>query len=444
MANLVLRLVKGSPVTDEEMDTNLTNLNKDSYLSVRNSTPWVASTAFAKGEILNVDTRFYLVTIGGTTSGTAPTHTSGTATNGTAQLQFGGISYYSAKDVLDKVKSLAGSGSGLDADTVRALTPSATVPVGVDKTSIVSRDISGNSSYNNITAAGVGSQTLTITGATNLNTLAIASTFSVRGSPGSDGQFLISRGSSAQPEWVDVNLNPNVVNENTNAVRYITFVDSTGNQQIKIDSSTSPLTYNPSSNNLSANITGNVTGNLTGNVTGNVTGASSTAVNLSGGVVTTDAGELRNTGNSVLGSSTANITEIKSMIAVSGQTGSAGQVLTSNGTGQYPTWTTPQNTLANNHIWFNGAVYSTTLVVPAGTWVIYAWWRYHHITFVASQLYIDGVMVDSLPNRGDPEGQNHFNLCGATVISGGRTITVTGGGGTTADLRLLIQGFRIG
>lgn len=49
---------------------------------------WQANTAFVMNDILTSGDNFYLVTLSGTTSTVAPTHTSGTVTDGTAELTY--------------------------------------------------------------------------------------------------------------------------------------------------------------------------------------------------------------------------------------------------------------------------------------------------------------------------------------------------------------------
>jgi hypothetical protein len=164
MADLVLRLTKTLPLTDAELDQNFTNLNRDTYLSTRNSIPWVASTAFSSGRVLNVDNRFYLVTTAGTTGASAPVHTSGSTTNGTATLQYHIPTEYSARDILAKIITVDGTGSGLDADMLNGRSHSVALPAGADKTSIVSRDSSGNFAANTITANLTGNVTGNTTG----------------------------------------------------------------------------------------------------------------------------------------------------------------------------------------------------------------------------------------------------------------------------------------
>lgn len=52
--------------------------------------PWQASTAFVLGDILTSGDNFYEVTVAGTTSTVAPTHTTGAVTDGTAELTYTG------------------------------------------------------------------------------------------------------------------------------------------------------------------------------------------------------------------------------------------------------------------------------------------------------------------------------------------------------------------
>jgi phage-related tail fiber protein len=93
MATLILRLIKGSPLTSAEMDANYTNLNDD------------------------IATKL-------------PTAS------------------YTASDVLNKIKTVDGSGSGLDADLLDGLNADSANTVNT----IVARDASGNFSANIITA----------------------------------------------------------------------------------------------------------------------------------------------------------------------------------------------------------------------------------------------------------------------------------------------------
>lgn len=97
MATLTLRLVKGTTLTNQEVDDNFTNLNTEVGLKLDSAS-------------------------------------------------------YTAADVLNKIKTVDGAGSGLDADTVDNLHPNSGLPAEVDKSSVVSRDASGNFTANQITA----------------------------------------------------------------------------------------------------------------------------------------------------------------------------------------------------------------------------------------------------------------------------------------------------
>jgi hypothetical protein len=70
---------------------------------------------------------------------------------------------YNAADILIKIKTVDGTGSGLDADTIDGLNPTSSNVVS----SIVSRDSSGNFAANQITSSFIGS--LTVPGASTLN-----------------------------------------------------------------------------------------------------------------------------------------------------------------------------------------------------------------------------------------------------------------------------------
>jgi hypothetical protein len=64
-------------------------------------TAWTATTAVTLGQLVYSSGKVYEVTVAGTTSSTAPTHTSGTATNGTATLRyFGSASGSDTTDVI--------------------------------------------------------------------------------------------------------------------------------------------------------------------------------------------------------------------------------------------------------------------------------------------------------------------------------------------------------
>lgn len=135
-----LRQTKGTPLTNEEVDANFTYLNDQVNLKVSTST-------------------------------------------------------YTASDVLTKLKTVDGSGSGLDADLLDGLNASSSQPVGGDKSSIVARDASGNFSSNTISAnqfSGplVGDVTGNVTGSLNGNASNVSGIVSI--SNGGTGATTIS------------------------------------------------------------------------------------------------------------------------------------------------------------------------------------------------------------------------------------------------------------
>jgi hypothetical protein len=58
------------------------------YIGSQGSVAWASTTAVTKGTLLSSGGNYYMVTVAGTTSSTAPTHTSGSQTNGTATLLY--------------------------------------------------------------------------------------------------------------------------------------------------------------------------------------------------------------------------------------------------------------------------------------------------------------------------------------------------------------------
>jgi len=97
MATITLRATKGSPLTNTEVDNNFSSLNTD------------------------IGTRLLATS-------------------------------YTAADVLSKLLTVDGTGSGLDADVLDGLNTSSGMPVAVDKSSVVTRDSTGNFSGATITA----------------------------------------------------------------------------------------------------------------------------------------------------------------------------------------------------------------------------------------------------------------------------------------------------
>jgi trimeric autotransporter adhesin len=230
MATILLRLgatgatgVKNSPLTNAEIDTNFSNLNTD------------------------IGTRLL-------------------------------SSDYTAADVLTKIKTVDGTGSGLDADLLDGLNAVS----GATGASIVSRDASGNFSAGTITATLSGNVTGNFTG----------------------------------------NVTGNVAGNLTGDV-----YASDGTTKI-LENSTgatgAPATF-------TGNVTGNVTGDVTGNTTGNHNGAIGNATPSTGAFTTLSAsGTLSVGAAAVLGGT----------LSANGSNGTSGQYLKSRGSSSNPIWDT--------------------------------------------------------------------------------------------------------
>ena len=173
MADLILRGIKGSPLSIDELDTNFININNDI----------------------------------------------GTKLNASA---------YTSTDVLAKVLSLDGPGSGLDADTVDGYNTSTstvanTVAIrnasgdlyatafrgdsyGVHNGNVVGGIISGAVSASTVSATlgFTGDLTGDVTGAITTSALTLTGPVTANSFAGSAGQVLASRGSSLSPEWVTI------------------------------------------------------------------------------------------------------------------------------------------------------------------------------------------------------------------------------------------------
>jgi hypothetical protein len=109
MATLVLRIPKGTPLTNQEMDDNLSNLNNEIATKLNTSS-------------------------------------------------------YTAADVLTKIKTVDGAGSGLDADVLDGMAPTnANTP-----STVVNRDASGNFSAGTITASLTGNASGTAANVTGI------------------------------------------------------------------------------------------------------------------------------------------------------------------------------------------------------------------------------------------------------------------------------------
>ena len=301
MATLTLRAVKGSPLTNTEVDQNFTNLNNDKLET----------------------------------------------------------SAYTAADVLSKLLTVDGPASGLDADTLDGLN-SATANTA---STIVARDASGNFAAGTITAALTGTAsiattvTLVATNSTNAEhfvnfTDSATGNENVRTDTGltynpSTGVFTsdsfsgagtgltgtassLSIGGSAASATSATNAT-NAANlaltddTTTNATHYPLLGDATsGNDAIKVSST--KLLFNPATGTLSSTIFSGSGASLSALNAGNIsTGTLAVARGGTAGSATPTDGAV------AYGTGTAYAFTLA---------GSAGQVLTSSGTGA-PTWATP-------------------------------------------------------------------------------------------------------
>ena len=305
MATITLRSVKGSPLTNTEVDNNFTNLNNDKLES----------------------------------------------------------SSYTAADVLTKIKTVDGSGSGLDADLLDGLNSASTNTAST----IVARDASGNFAAGTITAALTGTAsvasavTLTAdnsTNATNYPLFASAATGNL--SPRTDTGFTYnpSTGALTSTSFVgaltgnastattlqtartingtsfngsaNITVDPTIDDdEATNATRYIVFVDNStaGVKRLNEDSS---LNYNPSTNVLTA-----------GSFSGSGASLSSlSASNISSGTLAVARGGTNSSATPTAGGAAYGTGSAYAFTSA----GTAGQILVSNGSSA-PTWQT--NTAAS-------------------------------------------------------------------------------------------------
>ena len=115
------------------------------------------------------------------------------------------------------------------------------------------------------------------------------------------------------------------------------------------------------------------------------------------------------------------------------------------------TYTLSTNVSAFPQIVFaqNSGQLSIDLALPNGTWLITANFCNHEAAFPAQNLLIDGVVVQTLPNNGDPPGTSYRPMLGMREVNGGRTIScsVTGVSSEYSDLnsrRFVVRGDRIG
>lgn len=238
MATLTLRSVKGSPLTNAEVDGNFTALNTELATKL-------------------------------------------TATD------------YNAADILAKLKTVDGAGSGLDADTLDGHTYSHYTP-GAFVISSVSRT----------------SSTTTVT-TSSAHGFAVSNSVKVFGV--SDTSFngtytIVAVPSATTFTYTQAGL-ANVTS--TAQTRGQCYVAVTGESIPDRDAAGSLTTPEVVALNVYANLIGNVTGNVTGTLTGNATNVSGTVAIVNGGTGATDAAGARtNLGIGSLGTQASNAVNI--------------------------------------------------------------------------------------------------------------------------------------
>lgn len=110
-------------MTGSTVQTTIITNSGDNYTSAPSvifGTPWSASTALTLSQQVFVANRLYTVTVAGTTGGVAPTHTSGSASSGTATLQYVGkpaagtviLRYGTGYSTIPNITITSTSGSG--------------------------------------------------------------------------------------------------------------------------------------------------------------------------------------------------------------------------------------------------------------------------------------------------------------------------------------------
>jgi len=120
------------------------------YIGSQGSVAWAGSTAVALGALLSSGGNYYMVTVAGTTGSTAPTHTSGSQTNGTATLLYVTINN--------------GSGTGATATATRINQPGIAIASFSGRVWIAqNRTIyyTAADSYNDFTSVSAGNITIT-------------------------------------------------------------------------------------------------------------------------------------------------------------------------------------------------------------------------------------------------------------------------------------------
>ena len=219
MATLTLRSVKGSPLTNAEVDGNFTALNDE------------------------VGTKLTAVD-------------------------------YNAADVLTKLKTVDGPGSGLDADTLRGQTFFAITPGAFEVTSVARA--SNTTTVTTALAHGfTGGQSVKIFGVANVSF---------------NGTFTILNASTNTFSYTQNGL-PNVSSTSETRARcYVTITAASIPDRSAAGSLSSPELV---ALNTFSNLVGNVTGNVTGTLNGNATNVSGTVAIGNGGTGATTAAAAR-------------------------------------------------------------------------------------------------------------------------------------------------------
>jgi hypothetical protein len=120
MATLVLRQSKGSPLTNNEVDANFTNLNAD------------------------IQTRVL-------------------------------ITDFNAHNIITQLETVDGVGSGLDADLLQGLQSNPSLPTGPNYSSVVTRDSTGSSTFYNLTSTNnITGVNATFTGSLSVGSISIS------------------------------------------------------------------------------------------------------------------------------------------------------------------------------------------------------------------------------------------------------------------------------
>ena len=219
MAILTLRSVKGSPLTNTEVDGNFTSLNDE-----------IATKLDATA--------------------------------------------YTAADVLTKLKTVDGAGSGLDADTLDGQTFFAITPGAFEVTSVARS--SNTTTVTTALAHGfTGGQSVKIFGVSDVSF---------------NGTYTISNASTTTFSYTQNGLANVSSTTETRARCYVTITSASIPDRSAAGSLSSPELV---ALNTFSNLIGNVTGNVTGNVSGNATNVTGTVAIANGGTGATTVANAR-------------------------------------------------------------------------------------------------------------------------------------------------------